>query len=83
MKPGNISGFLMINITPVSRIIPTYRDLANFKEVVEMHEVTGEYDLILKFVVQSSEELGKLVNEIRALKGVNSLETIVSYHKIV
>lgn len=72
-----------MEIAPVSRIIPVYQSLSRLREIVEMHEITGEkYDLMIKVDAKGVPELRGVVDQIRGKRGVRSLETIVSYHRI-
>lgn len=83
MGREQITGFVMVKITPVSRTIPVYRSLKGMDGVVEMHEITGEFELIIKIIAENIDQLRRLVNQIRSKQGVLSLETIISYHRIV
>lgn len=77
-----ITGFVLVKIAPVARIIPVYRSLRKIAGIVELHEITGEFDLMIKVVARDVEELREIMNKIRNKRGVHSLETIVSYHRI-
>ena len=78
-----ITAFVLVKIAPVARIIPVYRSLREVDGIVEMHEITGEYDLIIKIVANDIEQMRSLVNQIRRRKGIHHLETIISYHAVV
>ena len=78
-----VIGFVMVKIDPVARIIPVYRSLRGMEGIVEMHEITGEFDLIIKVVAKDIEQLRTVVNQIRSKEGIRGLETIISYHKVV
>jgi Lrp/AsnC family transcriptional regulator for asnA, asnC and gidA len=72
----------MVGIRPVGRIIPIYRSVREIPGIVEMYEVTGEHDLIMKVVARDMKDLRTMVNEIRSRKGVHSLEASVCYNKV-
>ena len=58
--------------------VETGRDIGKVIEELpdtEVYEVTGEYDLILKVEEESTEEINKTLDEIRAVKGVETTET--------
>ena len=63
-------GFVLIN-TATTREHEIYNKLSNIPEIVELHPLFGEYDLIVKLYIDSYEEIGNIVvNKIQCLKGV-------------
>ena len=48
-----------------------------------MHEITGQYDLMIKLAANNLEHLREILDEIRDKRGVESLEVSVSYNKVV
>ena len=54
-----------------------YNELSKIKEIVELHPLFGEYDLIAKIEAKDLDELGKIVVEkIRAIDGVADTKTL-------
>ncbi len=54
-----------------------YNDLLKIKEIVELHPLFGEFDLIAKIEASNFEELGEIVvNKIRSIKGVVDTKTL-------
>lgn len=51
------------------------RRVAMLKNVVSVSEVTGEYDVVLKIIAESTEELNRVIESIREIKGVESTLT--------
>ncbi|MEM1664045.1 MAG: homocitrate synthase [Pyrobaculum sp.] len=51
------------------------RRVAVLKNVVSVSEVTGEYDVVLKIIAESTEELNRVIESIREIKGVESTLT--------
>ena len=51
------------------------RQLAEIPEIVEIHEVAGEYDYLLKVVTANSETLGALLGRIGRIPGIRSSRT--------
>jgi len=51
--------------------------LQNMHEILEIHEVVGEHDLLLKVVVESVDRLNDLLHEIDRLPGVSTSRTLI------
>jgi len=69
-------GFILINIAPHHES-EVYRKLSQISEIIELHPLFGEYDLIAKIEADDFEEMGGLVvNKIRSIKGVINTKTM-------
>jgi len=69
-------GFVLINAAPAHEH-EVYTKLSKIPEIVEVHPLFGEFDLIAKIEVGDFEKLGNLVvNEIRSIKGVTDSKTL-------
>ena len=69
-------GFVLINTAPAHEH-EVYTKLSKVPEIVEVHPLFGEFDLIAKIEVEDFEKLGNLVvNEIRSIKGVIDTKTL-------
>jgi len=63
-------GFVLINVAPAHEH-EVYNKLSKIPQIVELHPLFGEYDLIAKIDAADFEELGTIiVNKIRAITGV-------------
>ena len=69
-------GFVLINVAPAQEH-EVYNKLSTIPQVVELHPLFGEYDLIAKIDANDFEELGTIiVNKIRAITGVLDTKTL-------
>ena len=73
----SIIAFVGINTEPQKRI-DVIRELKKRKEVIELYEVTGTYDIIAKVVIKDMEELRKfLAITMAEVEGVTSTYTMI------
>ena len=71
-----VIGFILISTAPAKEQ-EVYRDLMNVPEIVELHPLFGEYDLISKIETRDFNELGKVVVEkVRTISGVIDTKTL-------
>jgi DNA-binding Lrp family transcriptional regulator len=56
--------------------------LMDIEAITEIYTVTGEYDLILKILCKSIEDLERVVEKIRALDFTKETNTFVILHKV-
>jgi len=69
-------GFVLITVAPACEH-EVYNKLSKVPEIVELHPLFGEYDLIAKIDAEDFEKLGSIVvNKIRTIKGVIDTETL-------
>ncbi|HWR27690.1 MAG TPA: Lrp/AsnC ligand binding domain-containing protein [Candidatus Thermoplasmatota archaeon] len=69
-------GFVLINVAPAHEH-EVYNKLSKIPQIVELHPLFGEYDLIAKIDANDFEELGTIiVNKIRAINGVLDTKTL-------
>ncbi|PNX53866.1 MAG: AsnC family transcriptional regulator [Thermoplasmata archaeon M9B2D] len=69
-------GFVLINVAPAHEH-NVYNTLSKMPQVVELHPLFGEYDLIVKINAHDFEELGMIiVNKIRSIPGVLDTKTL-------
>lgn len=70
-------GFVLIVATP-SYVHELYDKLSKLPEIVELHPLFGEYDLIAKIEADNFDILGEIVvNKIRSVKGVTFTTTFI------
>lgn len=69
-------GFILISTAP-AREHEVYSDLLKIPEIIELHPLFGEYDLIAKVEAEDFDTLGKIVVErVRAIEGVADTKTL-------
>jgi len=69
-------GFVLINVSPAHEH-DVYNKLSKIPQIVELHPLFGEYDLIAKIDANDFEELGIIiVNKIRSITGVLDTKTL-------
>lgn len=69
-------GFVLINCVPVHEH-EAYNKLQKVPEIVELHPLFGEYDLIAKIKAEDFESIGKIVVEkIRSVEGIIDTKTL-------
>ncbi len=69
-------GFVLITIAPTQEH-DVYTKLSKVAEVVELHPLFGEYDLLAKIEGDDFESLGIIVvNKIRSIEGILDTKTL-------
>ncbi|MDA8055928.1 MAG: Lrp/AsnC ligand binding domain-containing protein [Thermoplasmatales archaeon] len=69
-------GFVLISTVP-GKEHQVYNELLKIKEIVELHPLFGEYDLIAKLETKDFTELGQIVMEkIRVIEGILDTKTL-------
>lgn len=69
-------GFVLLKTSPAAER-DVYELVKDLEEVVEVHSLFGEYDLILKLQAEDFNSLGKIVvDEIRSIDGVEDTKTL-------
>jgi len=69
-------GFVLINVAPAHEH-EVYNKLSKIPQIIELHPLFGEYDLIAKIEADNFEELGTIiVNKIRSITGVLDTKTL-------
>jgi DNA-binding Lrp family transcriptional regulator len=70
-----VIGFVLINAAPACEH-EVYNKLSKVPEIVELHPLFGEYDLLAKIEVDDFDNLGTIVvNKIRSIEGVRFTTT--------
>lgn len=71
-------GFVLINVAPAHEYA-AHETLAKVPEIVELHSLFGEYDLIAKIEARNFEHLGHIiVTKIRSIEGVIDTRTLTA-----
>ena len=70
-------GFVLINTThALEHEVQVYNKLLKVPQIIELHPLFGEYDLIAKIEAEDFDKIGGIViNEIRSIKGVIDTKT--------
>jgi len=67
-------GFVLIHVAHEHEV---YNKLSKIPQIVELHPLFGEYDLIAKIEADDFEQLGTIiVNKIRSITGVLDTKTL-------
>ncbi len=75
-------GYVLINTAPAHEH-EVYTKLSKIPEVVEVHPLFGEFDLIAKIEPEDFEKLGELIIEkIRSIKGVIDTKTLTGVESL-
>ena len=68
--------FVLINAAPAHEH-EIYQKLSKIPEIIELHALFGEYDLIAKIEAVSFENIGDIVvNKIRSIGGIIDTKTL-------
>ncbi len=74
--PGMVVGFVLITTAP-GKEHEVYIALQGIKEIVEMHGLFGDYDIIAKIDSSDFDSLGRIVvDRIRGVPGVADTKTL-------
>jgi len=70
-------GFALLSISPLYEK-GVYETLKNTAEIVEVHPLFGEYDILVKIECENIDAIGEIViKRIRATKGVMDTKTLI------
>ncbi len=71
-----ITGFILISTVPAKEH-EVYNELLKVKEIIELHPLFGEYDLMAKVEAKNPDELAEIIiNKIRTVEGVADTKTL-------
>ncbi len=71
-----VVGYVLINTSPGSEH-QVYNELRRVANIVEVHPLFGEHDLLVKIEIDDYNELGNIVIEqIRKIEGVEDTKTL-------
>jgi len=75
-------GFVLINAAPAHEH-EVYTKLSKVPEIVEVHPLFGEFDLIAKIEAENFEKLGEIVvSKIRSIKGVIDTKSLTGVESL-
>jgi len=71
------TGFALLSISPLYEK-KVYETLKSMPQIVEVHPLFGEYDILVKIECNNIDEIGEIViKKIRAAKGVVDTKTLI------
>jgi DNA-binding Lrp family transcriptional regulator len=71
------TGFALLSISPLYEKT-VYEDLKNIPEIIELHPLFGEYDILVKIECGDIDRIGEVViKKIRPLKGIVDSKTLI------
>ena len=69
-------GFVLIHVSPLYEY-EVFNKLSKLHEVIELHPLFGEYDLIAKIETKDYESIGQLIiNKIKTIDGIIDTKTL-------
>ncbi len=70
-------GFALLSISPLYEK-SVFESLKNVSEIIEIHPLFGEYDILVKIQTEDIDTIGEVViKKIRALKGIVDTKTLI------
>ena len=70
-------GFALLSISPLHEKT-VYKQLSDIPEVIEVHPLFGEYDILVKIKCPDIDSIGSVViNKIRSMKGIMDTKTLI------
>jgi len=70
-------GFALLSISPLHEKA-VYEKLGNIREIIEVHPLFGEFDILVKIECDNIDSIGEVViNKIRSTKGVMDTKTLI------
>jgi len=70
-------GFALLSISPMHEK-SVYEELSRIAEIVEIHPLFGEFDILVKIQSPDIDSIGNVViNKIRAIKGIMDTKTMI------
>jgi len=76
------TGFALLSISPLYEK-EVYKKLKDTSEIIEVHPLFGEYDILLKIEAIDIDSIGEIViNKIRSIKGVTDTKTLIGTNSL-
>ncbi|MBU1101486.1 MAG: Lrp/AsnC ligand binding domain-containing protein [Bacteroidetes bacterium] len=70
---------IQVNLSSTNTHEEVFERILQIKEIVECHNITGKYSLLLKVYAHSNEHLKNIiVDEIQSIKDITATETFIS-----
>jgi DNA-binding Lrp family transcriptional regulator len=72
------TAYIRVSIDKISEIRKIAKQIAKFDEVLEVHEISGEWDILVKVKVQNNKKLRDLeVEKMGTIKGIRGLYSLI------
>ncbi len=72
------TAYIRVSIDKISEIRKIAEQIAKLDEVLEVHEISGEWDILVKVKVKNNKELRDLeVEKIGTIKGIRGLYSLI------
>ncbi len=72
------TAFIRVSIDKISEIRKIAEQIAKLDEVLEVHEISGEWDILVKVKVKNNKELRNLeVEKVGTIKGIRGLYSLI------
>ncbi len=73
---------LLIRVEPTSRVPDIEKDLSSFKEVKQIFEICGEYELLVDLEVKESEGISYLLDRLQDKKYIKDVRIFIVTKKV-
>ena len=71
-----VIGFVLMHVLPLHEY-EVFNKLSKLKEVIELHPLFGEYDLIARIEAEDYESIGEIViHKIKTIEGIADTTTL-------
>ncbi|MBE3123038.1 MAG: Lrp/AsnC ligand binding domain-containing protein [Thermoplasmata archaeon] len=71
-----VIGFVLMHVSPMHEY-EIFNKLSKLHEVIEVHPLFGEYDLIAKIEAEDYESIGEIIiNKIKTIEGIIDTTTL-------
>jgi DNA-binding Lrp family transcriptional regulator len=71
-----VIGFVLMHVSPMHEY-EVFNKLSKLKEVIELHPLFGEYDLIAKIEAEDYESIGEIIiHKIKTIDGITDTKTL-------
>jgi DNA-binding Lrp family transcriptional regulator len=71
-----VIGFVLMHVSPLHEY-EVFNTLSKLPEVIEIHPLFGEYDLIVKIQAEDYESIGEIViHKIKTIEGITDTKTL-------
>ena len=71
-----VVGFVLMHVSPLHEY-EVFNKLSKLHEVIELHPLFGEYDMIAKIEAKDYESIGEIIiNKIKTIDGITDTTTL-------
>ncbi len=71
-----VVGFVLMHVSPLHEY-DVFNKLSKLKEIIELHPLFGEYDLIAKIEAEDYESIGEIIiHKIKTINGITDTKTL-------